>query len=96
MAVRDWRIGAAVYLWAIWQMVLGFTDPLIAIFAHRGGFAVGFLLVFVAQRRSPAEALADHVSCLSFGEDSGASSDAPERVADSRSFAAAAGSPSLS
>ena len=60
--VCDERIGAAVFLWAFWQLELRFTDPLITIFAHRGGFAAGFLLGFVAPHRPRAEAVADHVS----------------------------------
>jgi hypothetical protein len=42
--VRDGRIATAVGLWALWQMALGFTEPLIANFAHIGGFIAGCLL----------------------------------------------------
>lgn len=49
--VRDGRIGAVVGLWAMWQLVLGFTDPLIANFAHLGGFVAGFLLGLVVPPR---------------------------------------------
>jgi uncharacterized protein len=42
--VRDGRVGAVVGLWALWQMAIGFTEPLIANFAHVGGFVAGALL----------------------------------------------------
>jgi uncharacterized protein len=42
--VRDGRIAVVVGIWAVWQMALGFTDPLIANFAHLGGFVAGAVL----------------------------------------------------
>ena len=42
--VRDGRIGTVVGLWAAYQMALGFADPLVANFAHIGGFVTGALL----------------------------------------------------
>jgi rhomboid protease GluP len=50
--VRDGRIGAVVLLWACYQLILGFTDPLIANFAHLGGFVAGFLLGLVVPSRT--------------------------------------------
>jgi membrane associated rhomboid family serine protease len=50
--VRDGRIGAVVFLWACYQLILGFTDPLIANFAHLGGFVAGFLLGLVVPSRT--------------------------------------------
>jgi rhomboid protease GluP len=55
--IRDGRIAAVVGLWALWQMALGFTSPLIANFAHIGGFVAGGMLGLVVPPRldlSPA------------------------------------------
>ena len=50
--VRDGRIGAVVLLWACYQLILGFTDPSIANFAHLGGFVAGFVLGLVVPSRT--------------------------------------------
>ena len=60
--VRDGRIGVIVFLWACYQLLLGFTDPLIANFAHLGGFAAGFLLGLVVPPRARPDTVADQVS----------------------------------
>lgn len=49
--VRDGRIGVVVGLWALWQIALGFSSPLIANFAHIGGFFAGGLLGLVVPSR---------------------------------------------
>ena len=49
--MRDGRIAAVVGLWALWQIALGFTSPLIANFAHIGGFVAGGLLGLVVPPR---------------------------------------------
>jgi membrane associated rhomboid family serine protease len=49
--VRDGRIASVVLLWALWQIVEGFSSPWIANFAHIGGFTAGGLLgLFVPPR----------------------------------------------
>jgi len=42
--LRDGRIGTVVGLWAAYQMALGFADPVVANFAHIGGFVTGAVL----------------------------------------------------
>ena len=50
--VQDGRIGVVVGVWAVWQLLLGFTDPLIANSAHLGGFLAGGLLGTLVPPRS--------------------------------------------
>lgn len=64
--VRDGRVAAVVGLWAVWQIVLGFSEPLIANFAHIGGFVMGGLLGFVVPPRLP-EASGDSGSIAASG-----------------------------
>lgn len=42
--VRSGRIGIVVGFWALFQIVLGFTDPNIDNLAHIGGFGAGLIL----------------------------------------------------
>ncbi|MFM8414869.1 MAG: rhomboid family intramembrane serine protease [Planctomycetota bacterium] len=49
--MRDRRIAVVVAVWALWQIALGFTSPLIANFAHIGGFVTGGLLGLVVPPR---------------------------------------------
>ena len=52
--IRDGRVAVVVGLWALWQIVLGFTSPLIANFAHIGGFIAGGLLGLMVPSRLAA------------------------------------------
>jgi rhomboid protease GluP len=49
--VRDGRIASVLALWALWQIVLGFTSPVIANFAHIGGLVAGGLLGLLVPSR---------------------------------------------
>lgn len=42
--VRDGRIAIVVAVWAAWQLAMGFTNPVVANFAHLGGFLAGGVL----------------------------------------------------
>lgn len=39
--VRDTRIGVVLAVWAAWQLLLGFLDPMVANMAHLGGLLAG-------------------------------------------------------
>ncbi len=49
--VRDGRIAIVVALWAAWQLVMGFASPMVANFAHLGGFVAGGILGWVIMPR---------------------------------------------
>ena len=49
--VRDGRIAIVVALWAAWQLVMGFASPIVANFAHLGGFVAGGVLGWVIMPR---------------------------------------------
>lgn len=49
--MRDARIAFVVGLWALWQIGQGFASPLVANFAHVGGFVAGGLLGLVIPPR---------------------------------------------
>lgn len=55
--VRDGRIAIVVALWAAWQLVMGFASPIVANFAHLGGFAAGGVLGWVIMPRLLADAV---------------------------------------
>ena len=58
--VRDGRIAIVVAAWAAWQLVAGFASPIVANFAHLGGFVAGGLLGWVIMPRL----LAAHAASL--------------------------------
>lgn len=49
--VRDGRIAVVVGLWAAWQLAEGFMSPMVANFAHVGGFAAGAAIGAVVMPR---------------------------------------------
>lgn len=52
--LRDLRVGSVLLVWAIYQVALGFMNPMIDNFAHIGGFVAG-LLIGVVLRKRPRE-----------------------------------------
>lgn len=53
--VRDGRIAFVVAIWAVWQLAMGFTSPMVANFAHLGGFVAGGILGWVIMPRLLAQ-----------------------------------------
>jgi rhomboid protease GluP len=51
IAVRDRRIGLVLAIWAAYSMITGWFDPLIANFAHLGGFLAGAVAGLVTPTR---------------------------------------------
>ncbi|MBL8865526.1 MAG: rhomboid family intramembrane serine protease [Gemmataceae bacterium] len=52
--LRDLRVGSVLLVWAIYQVALGFMNPMIDNLAHIGGFVSG-LLIGVVLRKRPRE-----------------------------------------
>ncbi|MCE9566216.1 MAG: rhomboid family intramembrane serine protease [Planctomycetes bacterium] len=49
--LRDARVGTVLAIWAVYQIGLGFMNPLVDNMAHLGGFIGGFVIGIVMDRR---------------------------------------------